>query len=126
MLPQERCDWRNIDMLIDDDTRQQYQRLPCGDPKREAFENRIWYFARTLYSLNGNDSRTEHYARKTMEMMLRDAPGVTVTDSQEDDLELMLRFGWPRAWSVSITNSQRQNGFSMGLPRRYPGGGQNP
>lgn len=123
MLPRERCDWRNIDMLIDDDTRQQYQRLTCGDPKREAFEDRVWFFARTLYSLDGNDSRTEHYARKTMEMMLRDAPGVTVTDSQEDDLELMLRFGWPRAWSVSVTSSQRRNGFSMGLPRRYPGGG---
>jgi len=124
MLPRERCDWRNIDMLIDDDTRQQYQRYTCGDPRREAFENRVWFFARTLYSLDGNDSRTEHYARKTMEMMLRDAPGVTVTDSQEDDLELMLRFGWPRAWGVSTISGQRSDGFSMGMPRRYPGGGQ--
>lgn len=120
MLQRERCDWRNIDMLIDDDTRQQYQRFTCGDPKREAFENRAWFFARTLYSLDGNDSRTEHYARKTMEMMLRDAPGVTVTDSQEDDLELMLRFGWPRAWGVSMSSGQREGGFSMGMPR--PGG----
>ncbi|HEY2849979.1 MAG TPA: hypothetical protein VGI97_08885, partial [Gemmatimonadaceae bacterium] len=54
MLQRERCDWRNIDMLIDDDTRQQYQRYTCGDPKREAFENRVWFFARTLYSLDGN------------------------------------------------------------------------
>jgi hypothetical protein len=124
MLQRERCDWRNIDMLIDDDTRQQYQRYSCGDPKREAFENRAWFFARTLYSLDGNDSRTEHYARKTMEMMLRDAPGVTVTDSQEDDLELMLRFGWPRAWGVSTVSGQRGGGFSMGMPRPYPDGGQ--
>jgi hypothetical protein len=118
MLQRERCDWRNIDMLIDDDTRQQYQRLTCGDPKREAFENRAWFFARTLYSLDGNDSRTEHYARKTMEMMLRDAPGVMVTDSQEDDLELMLRFGWPRAWGISMVSGDRQEGFSMGMPRQ--------
>jgi hypothetical protein len=121
MLQRERCDWRNIDMLIDDDTRQQYQRYTCGDPKREAFENRVWFFARTLYSLDGNDSRTEHYARKTMEMMLRDAPGVTVTDSQEDDLELMLRFGWPRAWGVNVVSSQRSGGFSMGMPVPYGG-----
>ena len=120
MLPRERCDWRNIDMLIDDDTRQQYHRYSCGDPKRDAFENRAWFFARTLYSLDGNDSRTEHYARKTMEMMLRDAPGVTVTDSQEDDLELMLRFGWPRAWGVSVISGQRSGGFSMGLPLPGP------
>ena len=120
MLPRDRCDWRNIDMLIDDDTRQQYRRFPCDDPRHDAFENRAWFFARTLYSLDGNDSRTEHYARKTMEMMLRDAPGVTVTDSQEDDLELMLRFGWPRAWGVSTVTSQTEGGFSMGMPRRMP------
>jgi hypothetical protein len=129
MLPRDRCDWRSIDLLIDDDTRQQYHRFACGDSQRDAFENRAWFFARTLYSLDGNDSRTEHYARKTMEMMLRDAPGVTVTDSQEDDLELMLRFGWPRAWGVSTTSSRTEGGFSMGLPRRMPGedmrGGRN-
>ncbi len=123
MLPSERCDWRSIDMLIDDDTRQQYRRFPCGDPRRDAFENRIWFFARTLYSLDGNDSRTEHYARKTMEMMVRDAPGLIATDSQDDDLELMLRFGWPRAWAASTVSAQSQSGFSMGMPRRYPGGG---
>jgi hypothetical protein len=124
MLPKDRCDWRSIELLIDDDTRQQYRRFPCGDPARDAFENRAWFFARTLYSLDGNDSRTEHYARKTMEMMLRDAPGVTVTDSQEDDLEMMLRFGWPRAWGVSVSSVQSQGGFSMGRPRRMPGGGR--
>jgi len=124
MLPKDRCDWRSIELLIDDDTRQQYRRFPCGDPERDAFENRAWFFARTLYSLDGNDSRTEHYARKTMEMMLRDAPGVMVTDSQEDDLELMLRFGWPRAWGVSTTSSSTRSGFSMGMPRRGPERGQ--
>jgi hypothetical protein len=118
MLPRDRCDWRNIDMLIDDDTRQQYHRYACGDPAREAFENRAWYFARTLYSLDGNDSRTEHFARKTMEMMMRDAPGMLLTDSQEDDIEVMLRFGWPRAWSVSTSYAQTQGGFGMG--RRGP------
>ena len=56
-----------------------------------------------------------------MEMMLRDAPGVTVTDSQEDDLELMLRFGWPRAWGVSMTSRQGGRRFSMGLPIGMPG-----
>ena len=114
MLPRDRCDWRSVDLLIDDDAKQQYRRFACGDPQRDAFENRAWYFARTLYSLDGNDSRTEHYARKTMEMMLRDAPGVTVTDSQDDDLELMLRFGWPRAWGVSTSSVSRSGGFSMG------------
>jgi hypothetical protein len=121
MLPAERCAWRDVHLLIDADTRQQYQRLPCGDPRREVFEDRIWFFARTLYSRDGNDSRTEHYARKTMEMMYRDAPSVTddrdpanvasgsATASDqpeigifaEDRIEKMLRFGWPVAWVVN-------------------------
>ncbi len=130
MLPRDRCEWRSIDLFIDDDTRQQYRRFPCGSPGREPFENRAWFFARTLYSLEGNDSRTEHFARKTMEMMVRDAPGITITDSQEDDLELMLRFGWARAWAVSYTRVQSEGGFSMGGLRRRGmprgGGGSEP
>ncbi len=121
MSPHDRCDWRNLDLLVDDDTRQQYQRMSCGDPRREAFEDRAWFFARTLYSRDGNDSRTEHYARKTMEMMFRDAPSLaihrdapnSVTDAatasdqpemgirDEDEVEKMLRFGWPIAWVVN-------------------------
>ncbi len=117
MLPRDRCDWQNIEMLIDDDTRQQYKRFPCGDPRREAFENRVWFFARTLYSQDGNDSRTEKFARMTMATMLRDAPGVVVSDSFEDDLELMMRFGWPRAWAASNSTRSSQGGFSMGRQR---------
>ncbi len=122
MLPKDRCEWKSIELFIDDDTRQQYRRYPCGDPERDAFENRAWFFARTLYSIDGNDSRTEHFARKTMEMMLRDAPGLTVTDSQDDDLELMMRFGWARAWGVSYKSAQTQSGFSMGRSRMPPRG----
>ena len=118
MLPRDRCDWQNIELLIDDDARQQYKRFSCGDPRREAFENRAWFFARTLYSQDGNDSRTEHFARMTMANMLRDAPGVVVSDSFEDDLELMMRFGWPRAWGVSSSRTSTSSGLSFG--RRGP------
>jgi hypothetical protein len=130
MLPTVRCEWRNLDLLIDDDTRQQYQRLPCGDPRRAAFEDRIWYFARTLYSLDGNDSRTEHYARKTMEMMYRDAPPLAIFHdaasavaqiddmetgiSDEDLIEVMLRFGWPRAWVVNRSYPMGAGGRGRG------------
>lgn len=130
MLPAERCDWRNVDLLIDDDTRQQYQRLPCGDPRRAALEDHIWHLARTLYSLDGNDSRTEYYARKTMEMMYRDAPPLAifhdaasaVAQSDESDtgmsdenlIEVMLRFGWPRAWVVNRSYSMGAGGRGRG------------
>lgn len=103
MLPSERCAWRNLDPLIDDDTRERYVQIPCNDPRRDAFEDRIWFFARTLYSLDGNDSRTEYYARKTMELMLGDAPGISVFP--QDYTERVLQMSWPRGWAALKTSS---------------------
>ena len=99
MMPRDRCAWRDLSLLIDDDTRQQYKRLPCDDPKRAAFEDRVWFLSRTLYQMHGNDSRTEHYARLTMVMMLQDAPSAHQFGFDDDEKELTLRFGWPRQWS---------------------------
>ena len=108
MSPKDRCNWRSVDLLIDDELNSQYAQFPCGDSRRDAFEDRAWYYARTLYSLPGNDSRTEHYARKAMDMMLHDAPDVQ-TDSalrpnfivSERVFDVYLRLGWPRAWAKS-------------------------
>jgi hypothetical protein len=119
MTRKERCDWRGVDLLIDDDLQRQYARLTCGDSSRAAFEDRIWYYARTLYSLDGNDSRTEHYARKTMDMMLHDAPDMLTDpvlrpnfDMSERILEMYLQYGWPRAWAIS--RGVGLPGFSVG------------
>ncbi len=113
MLPRDRCEWRSIDLLIDDDTRQQYRRSPCGDPKRDAFEDRVWFLSRTLYSMKGNDSRTEHYARMTMALMLTDAPSLYEFGFDDDEKELLLRFGWPRAWAASGGRDPTSRTFSI-------------
>ncbi len=97
MSPDDRCNWRNIDLLLDEETRLWYQQLPCTSPTRIAFEDRAWFLSRTLYSVEDNDSRTEHYARKMMEMMLRDAPDVAPL---ADYRQLVLRYGWPRNWTM--------------------------
>jgi hypothetical protein len=120
MQSRDRCDWRSVDLLIDDDARQQYRRFPCGDARREAFEDRAWFFARTLYSMDGNDSRTEHYARMTMTLMLRDAPGIYENGFDDDERELLLRFGWPRAWAMD------QGGLRMSQPQIMLPGGMGP
>ena len=113
MLPRDRCEWRSIDLLIDEDSRQQYRRTPCGDPKRDAFEDRVWLLSRTLYSMQGNDSRTEHYARMTMAQMLTDAPSLYQYGFDEDEKELMLRFGWDRAWASTGGGDPRNRGYSI-------------
>ncbi len=113
MLPRDQCSWRDISLLIDDDTRQQYKRHACGDPQRDAFEDRVWFLARTLYGLHGNDSRTEHYARMTMALMLQDAPSAHQFGFDDDERELLLRFGWPRQWSKARNSDPRQRGPSV-------------
>jgi hypothetical protein len=108
MSAKDRCAWRDIGLLIDDDLGGQYAQLACGDSRRDALEDRAWYYARTLYSLDGNDSRTEHYARKTMVMMVRDAPDM-LTDSvlrpnaasNERVFDNILLWGWARGWTIS-------------------------
>src|SRR5690348_17910301 len=37
-----------------------YRAQQCGDPSRLAFERRVWWLARPLFSTAANDARTEH------------------------------------------------------------------
>lgn len=116
MLARDQCTWRDVSLLIDDDARQEYNRYPCGDPKRTAFENRVWFLARTLYSAPGNDSRTEWYARMTMAELLKDAPSQYEFGFDDDERELMLRFGWDRKWAMThdgITGEEAMPAYRM-------------
>ncbi len=99
MLVRDRCVWRDLGYLIDEDTRQSYRRLPCASKERIAYEDRVWFLAKVLYSTEGNDSRTEWYARMTYVEMMREAAGVYQFGFDDDERELLLRFGWPRAWA---------------------------
>src|SRR2546425_841656 len=97
MPPDERCRWSDISVLLDGTLAQRYRRLPCEE--RGAFEQRLWWLAQPLYSLPGNDRRTEHLARATMARIERDA-GSTYGVPWSDDLrEMTLRFGWPSYWT---------------------------
>jgi len=111
MPARERCAWRDISMLIDDDTRQTYRHLPCG-AEREAFEDRVWWYSRTLYGLRGNDSRSEWNARQLMVRFYQDAPGAHQFGFDDDERELLLRFGWPRYWAKG-PGDPRAGGFSI-------------
>ncbi len=111
MAARERCQWRDISMLIDDDTRQAYRVLPCG-AERAAFEDRVWWYAHTLYGLRGNDSRSEWNARQLMVRLYQDGPGTYQFGFDEDERELLLRFGWPRYWAKG-PGDPRGGGFSI-------------
>lgn len=116
MLPTERCVWRDISLYLDEDARKVYTRVGCGDPVREAAEDRIWWYARTRYGMRGNDSRTEHFARLTYVEFLRDAPSAHMFGFDHDERELLLRFGWPVGWARGAAIPQQ-----MGMPTEGPG-----
>ena len=101
MPVRERCEWEDISLLLDEELVPRYRAQQCGDSARLAFERRVWWLARPLFSMPANDARTEHYARVTMAQMLTEAPSAHESGFDEDERELLLRYSWPRAWSRS-------------------------
>jgi hypothetical protein len=99
MPARARCEWEDISLLLDAELLPRYRAQPCGDSTRVAFERRVWWMARPLFSTAANDARTEHYARVTMARMLTEAPSAHEGGFDEDERELLLRYSWPRAWS---------------------------
>lgn len=99
MPARDRCEWEDISLLLDEELLPRYRAHPCGDSARLAFERRVWWLARPLFSTPANDARTEHYARVTMAHMLTEAPSAHEMGFDEDERELLLRYSWPRAWS---------------------------
>lgn len=114
MQARDQCAWHDISLLLDSDALQAYRRFACGDPARRAFEDRAWWYARTLYMMHGNDSRTEHYARMTMAAMLANAATPHQFGFDSDERELMLRFGAATAWMRGPPSDPRDpQGFSI-------------
>jgi hypothetical protein len=99
MPARDRCEWEDISLLLDEELLPRYRAQQCGDSARVAFERRVWWLARPLFSTPANDARTEHYARVTMSHMLTEAPSAHEGGFDQDERELLLRYSWPRAWS---------------------------
>jgi hypothetical protein len=108
-----RCLWTDIGLYLDDDARRLYARSGCGSVQRDSLTARIWWLARPRYGRLGNDARSEHFARLTYAEFLRAAPSAYMFGFDEDERELLLRFGWARAWSRGPD-----------IPMGVPGGGR--
>ena len=95
----ERCDWRDMKLLLADDQLRQYREQGCR--RRLAMEERIWWLSRPMLSGRGNDARTEYYSRLMMAHFVEDAPSAYSMGFDFDERELTLRYGWPIAWTRS-------------------------
>lgn len=97
-MPQdERCRWTDIGLLLEGELAGRYRRLSCDE--RHVLEDRLLRLAQPLYSLPGNDRRTEHFARVTMSRIARHARTAYGLPWGDDLHEVTLRYGWPAYWT---------------------------
>jgi hypothetical protein len=97
MPDDERCRWSDISALLEGELADRYHRLDCAG--RAALEARWWWLAQPLYSLAGNDRRTEHFARRVM-VRIQQGRRTPFGLFWEDDLrDVLLRYGWPTWWT---------------------------
>ena len=97
MAPDSACAWRNIAPLLKDDDRDLYEHMPCTE--RGELERRYWLFSRPLLTSSANDWRTEFYVRRLLARLSEHAATPQGLSWGDDAAELLLRYGWPVAWS---------------------------
>jgi hypothetical protein len=92
MPGQQRCEWTDIRALIRSGADRELSAASCAE--RETLANRLWELGRPLWSVPGNDLRTEHFARQTMAAALAHAANAHGIPWGDDSRELLVRYGW--------------------------------
>ncbi len=94
-----RCtSWSELGPLLDEATRFEYARRPCL--QRDSLNQVIWWLADPLWSVPGNDRRTEQFARRVT-IALHSATGKderynwTPEGGGDALAEMVTRYGWP-------------------------------
>ncbi|MBI4420234.1 MAG: hypothetical protein HY560_05355 [Gemmatimonadetes bacterium] len=96
----QRCRWTDLSDLLDG-LRSRYRKLTCA--QRAAFNRRIWWLADPLYSVPGNERRTEHFTRRVITELQDGAQSGYAVRWGRDLEELVLRYGWPVGWERVAT-----------------------
>jgi hypothetical protein len=97
MPDDERCRWNDISSLLEGELAGRYRHLDCAG--RAALAARWWWLAQPLYSLPGNDRRTEHFARRAMVRIEQDRRTPFGIFWDDDLRDVLLRYGWPTFWT---------------------------
>lgn len=96
MPADRRARWSDIEELLDAEGRKVYRASSGAD--REALVARFWLLADPLYSIPGNERRSEHYARHVVDRILESARSPFELRWGRDLREVVVRYGWPVAW----------------------------
>ncbi len=100
MPAEERCRWTDLS-LVAERLPGSYAQASCA--ARAETERAVWWLADPLYVIPGNERRTEHFARHVMNRMQAGARSGYGLRWGDDLRELLLRYGWPIAFTRNDT-----------------------
>jgi hypothetical protein len=92
----ERERWTDLEPILDAVSRRIWRGLAPG--AREAFARRLWWVADPLWSVPGNERRTEHLSRHVWDGMQDGAASAYDVAWGADLRALLVRYGWPAWW----------------------------
>ncbi len=98
-----RCRWTDLSQVLDPEAARQYEDVECDE--RGDIEQHLWWLADPLLLVPGNERRTEHYARRVYDWMLRRTTSTFGLRWGKDNGELVIRFGWPVRWERTRPSS---------------------
>ena len=94
---ERRCRWRNITVLLAGEARARYAALSCAE--RSALERRYWSVTHPRLSVAANEWRNEFETRRVQAVLAEQSRNPQPTSWGDDAEELVLRYGWPNAWT---------------------------
>lgn len=94
MPASEAASWRAPTFLLDGDGIDTFE----GAADKDAIEGRMWLLADPLYLVDGNDRKTEQYARQVLIRIRDEAVNPYGVEWGDDIEQLTLRYGAERAW----------------------------
>lgn len=115
-----RCRWTDVTPLLDGDAEEMVEDTLCE--QRDDVNARLWWLADPLHSIEGNELRSEHFARLTF-LVLHDRWRPSHPLGWGKDMrEIVLRYAWPVAWSRDHTRerSPTMPGFRMAITGHEP------
>ena len=98
------CGWRNIATLLTGDDRDAYEHRSCD--ARISLEERYWTLSRPYVSTSYNEWRNEFNTRRVLVWLGERAATPHLIGWADDAAELVLRYGWPTAWSRASISGQ--------------------
>ena len=113
-------EWRIPRRVVDRDSRRildELKRAPSDSV--DAVLDRLWMLSDPLYLVEGNDRKTEHYARWTVSTLRERARNPFHVRWGNDLEQLTVRFGWEIAWQRSLDRRSILTGDNV-IGRKHP------